>query len=173
MLLRAACSIQPWVKPYERDRLADPIMAWDRDAISERLSRSHPRVPRRIARRHRQRGRRLRLQLMQTLSSRVTQAATSARVAALVAAAAAGARHGAAVLPDDRADIFYSKYSGGGMDITGESVLVRKKFAENFAVEANYFIDKVSGASIDVLEPSQRHQGRAQAEEPVARVHAR
>jgi hypothetical protein len=55
------------------------------------------------------------------------------------------------VLPDDRADIFYSKYSGGGMDITGESVLVRKKFTENFAVEANYFIDKVSGASIDVL----------------------
>ena len=29
-----ACGIQPWVKPYERDRLADPIMAWDRDAIS-------------------------------------------------------------------------------------------------------------------------------------------
>jgi hypothetical protein len=55
------------------------------------------------------------------------------------------------VLPDDRADMFYSKYSGGGMDITGESVLVRKKITENFAVEANYFIDKVSGASIDVL----------------------
>ncbi len=35
MLLTVACSsIQPWVKPYERDRLADPIMAWDRDAIS-------------------------------------------------------------------------------------------------------------------------------------------
>jgi hypothetical protein len=35
ILLTAACSnIQPWVKPYERDRLADPIMAWDRDAIS-------------------------------------------------------------------------------------------------------------------------------------------
>jgi hypothetical protein len=33
-LLLCACSIQPWVKPYERDRLADPIMAWDRDAIS-------------------------------------------------------------------------------------------------------------------------------------------
>jgi hypothetical protein len=58
---------------------------------------------------------------------------------------------GAAVLPDDRADIFYSSYKGGGMDITGESVLVRKKFTENFAVEANYFIDKVSGASVDVL----------------------
>ena len=34
-LLLGGCSpIQPWVKPYERDRLADPIMAWDRDAIS-------------------------------------------------------------------------------------------------------------------------------------------
>ena len=32
--LQGACSIQPWVKPYERDRLADPIMSWDRDAIS-------------------------------------------------------------------------------------------------------------------------------------------
>jgi Protein of unknown function (DUF3570) len=58
---------------------------------------------------------------------------------------------GAAVLPDDRADLFWSSYKGGGMDITGESVLVRKKFSENFAMEANYFVDKVSGASIDVL----------------------
>ncbi len=58
---------------------------------------------------------------------------------------------GAAVLPDDRADVFYSDYKGGGMDIKGESVLVRKKFSEQFAVEANYFIDKVSGASVDVL----------------------
>jgi Protein of unknown function (DUF3570) len=57
---------------------------------------------------------------------------------------------GAAVLPDDRADVFYSSYRGGGMDITGESVLVRKKFSEQFSVEANYFIDKVSGASVDV-----------------------
>jgi hypothetical protein len=58
---------------------------------------------------------------------------------------------GAAVLPDDRADVFYSDYKGGGMDITGKSVLVRKKFTEQFAVEANYFIDTVSGASVDVL----------------------
>jgi Protein of unknown function (DUF3570) len=58
---------------------------------------------------------------------------------------------GAAVLPDDRADLFWSNYRGGGMDITGESVLVRKKFTEQFALEGNYFIDKVSGASIDVL----------------------
>ncbi len=55
------------------------------------------------------------------------------------------------VLPDNRADVFYSKYSGGGMDITGYSATARAKLTENFAVEANYFIDKVSGASIDVL----------------------
>ena len=26
--------IEPWVKPYERDRLADPIMALDADPVS-------------------------------------------------------------------------------------------------------------------------------------------
>lgn len=29
-----ACSIEPWVKPYERARLADPIMNFERDPIS-------------------------------------------------------------------------------------------------------------------------------------------
>ena len=33
-----ACSpIEPWVKPYERERLADPIMAFDPNPISSRL----------------------------------------------------------------------------------------------------------------------------------------
>ncbi len=30
----AGCGIQPWVKPYERDRLADPIMSLDRHPVS-------------------------------------------------------------------------------------------------------------------------------------------
>jgi hypothetical protein len=31
----AACSsIEPWVRPYERDHLADPIMSFDRDPVS-------------------------------------------------------------------------------------------------------------------------------------------
>jgi hypothetical protein len=71
--------------------------------------------------------------------------------AAVIAALLLVRSTSADVLPDDRADLFYSKYGGGGMDITGESATVRKKFTENIAVEANYFIDKVSGASIDVL----------------------
>lgn len=32
--LLAGCSIEPWVMPYERDRIADPIMSFDRDPIS-------------------------------------------------------------------------------------------------------------------------------------------
>jgi len=76
------------------------------------------------------------------------------------------------VLPDDRADLFYSKYSGGGMDITGESVLVRKKFTEDFALEASYFVDKVSGASIDVLsQASQIKDERKQKSGTAEYVH--
>jgi hypothetical protein len=36
LLLIAGCSIQPWVKPYERERLADPIMSMSRDPLSEK-----------------------------------------------------------------------------------------------------------------------------------------
>ncbi len=32
--LSACGPIEPWVKPYERDKLADPIMAMDSDAVS-------------------------------------------------------------------------------------------------------------------------------------------
>lgn len=34
LLLGACSSIEPWVQPYERDRLADPIMSFDRDPVS-------------------------------------------------------------------------------------------------------------------------------------------
>ena len=35
-LLVAGCSgLEPWVKPYERDRLADPIMSFERNPVSE------------------------------------------------------------------------------------------------------------------------------------------
>ena len=33
-LLSACSSVQPWVKPYERQMLADPIMSFDRDPIA-------------------------------------------------------------------------------------------------------------------------------------------
>lgn len=28
------CGIQPWVKPYERQNLADPVMSFARDPVS-------------------------------------------------------------------------------------------------------------------------------------------
>lgn len=33
-VLLCGCSTQPWVKPYERDKLADPIMKFNRDPVS-------------------------------------------------------------------------------------------------------------------------------------------
>jgi len=57
----------------------------------------------------------------------------------------------AGVLPDDRADLMYHYYDGGGVQIDGPSVLVRKKFAEKYAVNASYYVDMVSSASIDVI----------------------
>ena len=47
--LLGGCGIQPWVKPYERERLADPIMNLSRDALAER-HREHVHVVREAAR---------------------------------------------------------------------------------------------------------------------------
>ncbi len=33
-VLCACTHVEPWVKPYERERLADPIMAWDSSALA-------------------------------------------------------------------------------------------------------------------------------------------
>ena len=34
LLLAGCTSVQPWVKPYEREHLADPIMSLSRNSIS-------------------------------------------------------------------------------------------------------------------------------------------
>lgn len=36
LLVLGGCSIEPWVKPYDRERLADPIMKPGRDALAEK-----------------------------------------------------------------------------------------------------------------------------------------
>jgi len=56
----------------------------------------------------------------------------------------------AGVLPEDRADVLYFRYDGGGVNVSGPSMLVRKSIGEHVSVEANYLIDMVSSASIDV-----------------------
>ncbi len=56
----------------------------------------------------------------------------------------------ASVLPEDRSDIMYKSYSGDGVTIDGPSVLLRKQIGNHVSVSANYYVDTVSGASIDV-----------------------
>src|SRR4029078_13061052 len=57
---------------------------------------------------------------------------------------------GAGVLPEDRADVLYFRYDGGGVTIDGPSMVVRKTIVKHLSVAANYYIDMVSSASVDV-----------------------
>ena len=64
----------------------------------------------------------------------------------LLAAAGTSAK----VLPEDRGDVLYHRYEGGGVAIDGPSVLVRKSYKDRISVWGNYYADMISGASIDV-----------------------
>jgi len=57
----------------------------------------------------------------------------------------------AAILPEDRADLLFHSYEGGGVEITGPSLLVRKQIGDSFSVSGNYYIDSITSASIDVI----------------------
>ncbi|MCX2783618.1 DUF3570 domain-containing protein [Microbulbifer thermotolerans] len=63
----------------------------------------------------------------------------------------------AAVLPEERADIMYHSYSGGGVTIDGPSLLVRKNVGNSLSLSANYYVDMISGASIDVQATASRY----------------
>jgi hypothetical protein len=68
--------------------------------------------------------------------------------AALFVLAAVGR---AAVLPDDRSDLMWHDWSGGGVTVQGPSVLVRKSVTDSLSLAANYYVDMISSASVDVL----------------------
>jgi hypothetical protein len=57
----------------------------------------------------------------------------------------------AGVLPDDRTDLLYHRYEGGGIEIDGPSLLIRKKVGKSVSLVGNYYVDMVSSASIDVV----------------------
>src|SRR6185503_12746966 len=106
-----------------------------------------PRVSRRRSRRHWRRGRWLRMQLRgrRTAGSRGRHLATAALGVCLL-----GAPAFADVLPDDRSDVLYHRYEGGGITIQGPEVLVRKKVGDSLSLSASYYEDLISSASIDV-----------------------
>jgi hypothetical protein len=62
-----------------------------------------------------------------------------------------GQQAAAGVLPEDRADMLYHSYDGDNVTINGPSLLVRKQFLNNWSASANYYVDSVSSASIDVV----------------------
>ncbi len=66
----------------------------------------------------------------------------------------------AAVLPEDRSDALYHYYEGGGVDIQGPSILVRKSIKDTVSISANYYVDNVSSASIDVVTTASAYTER-------------
>ena len=56
----------------------------------------------------------------------------------------------AQVLPEDRFDAMYHSYDGDQVKITGPSILLRKQVSKNASVFANYYVDDITSASIDV-----------------------
>jgi hypothetical protein len=57
----------------------------------------------------------------------------------------------AVTLPEDRADVLYHGYDGGGLEVVGPSILVRKAYQDKVSVWGNYYVDMISSASIDVV----------------------
>ena len=79
-------------------------------------------------------------------SGRVRRQLGAAALACLVAASTV-----ADVLPEERADVSWRTYEGGGLKVQGPAMLVRKNFSDNISVSAGYLVDQVTGASIDMV----------------------
>ena len=67
---------------------------------------------------------------------------------------------GAAVLPEERADLLYHRYDGGGAEIDGPSLLVRKNVGDAVSVGFNHYVDNVTSASIDVVVSASEYAER-------------
>jgi Protein of unknown function (DUF3570) len=92
----------------------------------------------------------------------------------LLAVCLVGAPALAGVLPEDRADVLYHRYDGGGITIQGPSVLIRKKAGDSFSFSYNYYEDLISSASIDVkLSASPYHEKRKQNSFSVDYLHGK
>jgi hypothetical protein len=73
------------------------------------------------------------------------------RIAPLAGGVLAAASAKGAELPEDRADLMYHEYTGGGVTALGPAVLVRKSILDSFSLTGSYYVDMVSNASIDVV----------------------
>ena len=64
----------------------------------------------------------------------------------------------AGILPEDRGDLLYHSYDGGGVQVSGPSILVRKQIGNSFSVYGNYYVDTISSASIDVISTASPYE---------------
>lgn len=55
------------------------------------------------------------------------------------------------MLPEERTEFLFHQFDGGGVTISGPSVLVRKNVKETVSLWGNYYVDSVSSASVDVM----------------------
>ncbi|MFO1266586.1 MAG: DUF3570 domain-containing protein [Rubrivivax sp.] len=69
----------------------------------------------------------------------------------LVPAGLAATQAAAATLPEERSELLYHYYDGGGVRAQGPALLVRKSIADKVSLSAQYYVDAVSNASIDVV----------------------
>jgi hypothetical protein len=72
---------------------------------------------------------------------------------------AAGAAQ-AVDLPEQRADLMYHSYDGGGVKATGPALLVRKNLFDRVSLSASYYVDMVTNASVDVVTTASPYKER-------------
>lgn len=89
--------------------------------------------------------------MVRKVAAEVAVAVINHRWSLLLAAGLISAGAQGAILPEERADLMYHSYDGGGIEIIGPAVLVRKTLRKDLSVSAQYYVDQISGASIDVM----------------------
>ena len=57
----------------------------------------------------------------------------------------------ASTLPDERSEAMYHHYDGGGVEVHGPALLLRKNFKEKYSFTGSYYVDDITSASIDVV----------------------
>jgi Protein of unknown function (DUF3570) len=83
-----------------------------------------------------------------------------ARLAALLGGVFAATGAHAVDLPENRAELLYHAYTGGGVTANGPALLVRKSVFDKVSLQGSYYVDSVSNASIDVVTTASPYRER-------------
>lgn len=86
------------------------------------------------------------------------------RLAGLLGGLMATGAASAAELPDERAELMVHSYNGGGVRAAGPALLVRKNLVDRVSLNASYYVDMVSNASIDVVTTASPYKERRREE---------